>query len=237
MPAEDATHACRDVVLGWHFIRQEAKLGYGDGREVRPSTTLSVGVQPRLWHGGLHCSERVIDALRYAPSSKLSRVAVWGDLDCATDKCCGRYRHVFWLVDIENLLWRWLCDSAEMRLDQEPELQRSPDPRSRDALTARREWLRGGHVDLASARSAAFEAARERGTIAAWEAAWVTVEDSAWRTARSSALRQVTNDAELRLRSRLDANLERLVIESARDQQVWRPDRIRDVQMLGEGPV
>ena len=81
----------------WHFARTDENnkpyCGYGDGREIILGETLSVGGELELCHRGLHASERIFDALRYAPSyPSLMKVVPSGNIIYADDKIVARRR-------------------------------------------------------------------------------------------------------------------------------------------------
>ena len=59
----------------WHFLREDKRLGYGDGRLVRRNHTFKCDpdkLQP--CHYGLHGSVKIMDALTYAPGPVVCRV-------------------------------------------------------------------------------------------------------------------------------------------------------------------
>ena len=50
-------------VLAWHFVSNDKKLGYDDGRIVKAGKTYSCKGKPVLCENGMHASKRLIDAL------------------------------------------------------------------------------------------------------------------------------------------------------------------------------
>ena len=76
---------------GWHFTRVGGWLGNNDPRQVRVGETLTVDGELQTGEHGLHFSERVIDALRYAPGSQLWRVEGSAEL-LGHGICCGYSR-------------------------------------------------------------------------------------------------------------------------------------------------
>ena len=172
-------------ILAWHFLPADGRLNYGDGRLVVPGETLSVEGEPVLCEHGLHASERLIDALSYAPSSLVERVEVWGRVKRGTDTLDGQHRHCLWTLDIDRLLHEFALWCAEGALNRERAAGREPDPRSWAALEAKRGWLAGtvSDAELDAARAAAWDAVG----AAAWAAAWDAASDSAWDAARAAA--------------------------------------------------
>jgi hypothetical protein len=88
-----------DLRLGWHFLPEDGKLSYSDGRKVAVGKTLSIPdyETPECCYRGMHASEIVTDALSYNRGPVMCRVEVWGDLVEQTDKVAGRHRKVIWM--------------------------------------------------------------------------------------------------------------------------------------------
>jgi len=63
-------------IKAWHFVSENKKLGYDDGRIVRKGRTYKVNCEPVLCKSGLHGSVRILDALNYAPGPILCRVEI-----------------------------------------------------------------------------------------------------------------------------------------------------------------
>jgi hypothetical protein len=86
-------------VLAWHWLNSSRTLGYGDGRTVVDGETLSIpddDRMPKCCEYGMHASERIVDALRYAPGCVLTQVEVSCDISSQEDKLVGRSRRVLW---------------------------------------------------------------------------------------------------------------------------------------------
>jgi len=165
-------------MLAWHFLSEDKRLGYGDGRLVEVGQTLECKGKPELCSNGMHGSVRLIDALYYANGPIVCRVEIDGDVIEDTDKLCGRRRTVLWMLNATRILHEFACTCAEDALA----LVERPDERSVAAIAAKRRWLNGEITDeeLDSARAAAWDAAR-----AAWDAALAS--RSALRAARDAA--------------------------------------------------
>jgi hypothetical protein len=187
---------------GWHFIRRTRKLAHGDGRRVKPGEVYSVPPPIALCDRGLHASERVLDALRYAPASnKLIACRVWlaGKIIRGNDKAVATRRRVEWMVSADRILHEfavWCGWAAQLAIPQ-------PDPRCIAALRAKEAWLRGDiddkELDAArdaarDAQGAAWAAARDAAQAAAWAAAWAA-QSGVWIAAQGAAW-AATRDAQ-----------------------------------------
>ena len=176
-------------MLAWHFLSEDKRLGYGDGRLVEVGQTLECEGEPALCSNGMHGSARLIDALRHASGPIVCRVEIEGDVIEDEDKLCGRRRTVLWMLDATRILHEFACQCAEDALS----LVAQPDARSVAAIKAKRRWLNGEIADeeldsaLAAARAAAWDAVRAAARAAALAVAW----DAAWaaRAAARSASR------------------------------------------------
>ncbi len=160
-------------MLAWHFLSEDKRLGYGDGRLVEAGKTLECDGKPELCKNGMHGSVRLIDALRYANGPIVCRVKIEGDVIEDTDKLCGRRRTVLWMMDATRLLHEFACRCAEDALSKVAH----PDERSLKAIAAKRAWLRGEIMD------GELDAARSD----AWDASWAATQDVARNAARDVA--------------------------------------------------
>jgi hypothetical protein len=181
----------------WHFLRENKKLGYDDGRLVRVGHTFKCDPDKLvLCRYGLHASTNIMDALQYAPGPIICRVELGGKILRGDDKCVASERTAIAMTDATNILHEMSCWSAERALKR----IKSPDPRSVAAIQAKRKWLRGEITDkeLDAARDAAWDAARDAARAAAraaaWDAAWAAAWDAAWDAARAAA-RAAARDA------------------------------------------
>lgn len=151
-------------MLGWHFLKEDRRLGYEDGRLVEAGKTYRAKGKLLLCENGMHASARILDALQYAPGAICCRVELVGRVVEDKDKAVGRARRVIAMVDATKTLHGFACLCAEDAL----RLVDSPDPRSIAAIQAKRDWLAGkiSDAELAAARAAAWAAVRD----AAWDA-------------------------------------------------------------------
>ena len=203
----------------WHFLNSDRCLGYGDNRLVEPGQTLQqpdMEREPELCCYGMHASQRIVDALKYAPGPIVCRVEI-PDPIVGDDKIVGRERTVLWMVDASTVLHEFACRCAEDVLA----LVDNPDPRSLAAIEAKRRWLRGEATDseLAAAQAAAWAAG-----AAAWAAAWDAARAAAWAAARAAA-RAAGDAAGATARNaahtRQNRRLTSMVIAEARRQGVY----------------
>ena len=183
-----------ETILGWHFCAEDKRLGYGDGRLIIEGETLRVEGDPELCAHGLHSSERLIDALKYAPGPILCRVELSDGIVRGDDKAVARERKTLWMFDATNALRDFAATVAENALLAERAAGREPDPRSLAVVQAVRDMLAGkiGKEELAAARDAARDAARAAASAdasaAAWDAASAAAWADAWAAARAAAL-------------------------------------------------
>ena len=188
-------------MLAWHFLAEDKRLGYNDGRLVEVGQTLECEGEPVLCSNGMHGSARLIDALRYASGPIVCRVEIDGDVIEGKYKLCGRRRTVLWMLDATRLLHEFACWCAEDALA----LVEQPDARSVAAIEAKRRWLNGEITDeeLAAARAAARDAASAAAEAVARDDAWSAAEaasraaawDVAWSAARDAARAAAGDDA------------------------------------------
>lgn len=185
-----------ETILGWHFCAEDKRLGYDDGREIIEGETLRVEGEPALCQHGLHASERLIDALKYAPGPILCRVELSDGIIKGDDKAVARARKTLWMFDATNALRDFAATVAENALLAERAAGREPDPRSWAAVQFVRDLLDGKikeeyrEAAARAARSAAWTAARS--AWAAWTAARsaASAARAAWPAARSAASEQ-----------------------------------------------
>ena len=145
-------------ILAWHWVKDDATLR--DGTPLEVGKTYTMDGEPELCSRGFHASEKILDALEYAPGSLLCRVEVGGTVIQGNDKLVGTERRVLWLLDCSNLLHEFACRCAEDAL----KLVENPDPRSVAAIEAKRQWVKGEITDdeLAAAGVAARVAQGQR---------------------------------------------------------------------------
>ena len=193
-------------ILAWHFLQDDCKMRFNSDITVKPGVEYKATLPLIMCENGLHASERIIDALNYAPGPVVCRVELSGEMIKDEDKICAENRKVLWMYDATNVLHEFACAVAEQALLKGRESGKEPDPRSWQAIKVKRRWLKGeaSSEELEAARAAAWEAweareaaeatawaaaraaARAAGAAAweaAWAAAWAAAEATAWAAA------------------------------------------------------
>ena len=149
------------TVHAWHFTGPQLK----DGRAIPPvGETLRHDGAMMICHNGFHASERVIDALQYAPGNIIHRVRMSGEVIRQDDKLCARERTILWSFNGEKVL----RDFARAQARSVLHLWAAPEIVKR--------YLETGDEGI---RDAAWDAA--------WAAAGAAARDAAWAAARAAA--------------------------------------------------
>ena len=167
-----------DELIGWHF--STGRLGYGDNRPIVIGETHTVDITERkleLCGWGLHASERIIDALEYAPGPMVYRVRLHGEIRRGDDKACATHRTYIAGIDATGILRTFArkCALDVIALWDAPDIVRqyletgdeSASAAARDAASAA-----ARDAARAEARGAARAEARGAASAAAWAAAW-----------------------------------------------------------------
>lgn len=176
----------------WHFCREDMRLGYGDGRQIKIGETITVEGDIELCRHGLHASKKLIDALQYAPGPILCKVELGGNVINGADKVVASERTVVAYADCTDVLREFArkCALDVIHLWDAPEVVES-------YLTTGDESLRAAARGAArvAAGDAAWVAARVAARDAAWDAAWVAARDAAvgaaWDAARGKQSRRL----------------------------------------------
>ena len=159
-------------VLAWHFVGATLR----DGRPI-PADGETLKHRGKLvpCERGLHASDRLIDALQYAPGWTLCRVRMGGTIKRETDKLVARERTILWRIDATDVLRAFACKCA---LDVAHLWDMPPIVRK---------YLETGDESI---RDAAWAAARDAARAAARDAAWAAARDAA-RAAQNTALTEM----------------------------------------------
>lgn len=169
-------------IKAWHFLPRDRRLRWGpDDRQSLEEGEVSVcDKTPVLCECGCHGSERILDALTYAPGPIACRVEIWGEVAQGADKLAGTHRRILRMADATNVLHEFACRCAEDVLSDEP------DPRCVAAIQAKRDWMAGKISDekLVAAKDAAKDTVAWAAT---WDTAWVAARGAAWAAARGTA--------------------------------------------------
>lgn len=176
-------------ILVWHFTDG---LRLRDGQPLEVGKTYTHNGEVKICESGYHASERLIDALKYAPGAQVSRVECWGSVKTEDDKLVARNRKVLWTLDATMILHEFACRVAEQTLAKID----NPDPRSLAAIEAKRKWMRGEISDkeLYAAQDAAWYAALSAAQYAARDAAESAARPTALSAAWSTALSVAESD-------------------------------------------
>lgn len=169
--------------LYWHFLPADGRMA-NTGELVEVGKTYRIEGEPVLCKRGLHASARALDALKYAPGPIICQVTLGGTVLHGDDKSVAQERTVLAMADATAVLHEFACRCAEWALA----LVEEPDPRSVEAITTKRRWLRGEATDdeLAAAQVAAQTIAWAVARDAAWAVAQTTAWDAAWDAARAA---------------------------------------------------
>lgn len=181
-------------VSAWHFVGDALR----DGRPVPPDGEPLVHEDdPAICVSGLHASERILDALKYAPGNIICRVACEDVIARQDDKLVCRSRTVEWRVDGEDLLRdfarRVALDVAHL-WDMPGEVRRFLETGDENLRIAARAAARDAARSAASrgdssaavaaeasrAAAARTHAARATGLAAAWAATKASDDDGSW---------------------------------------------------------
>ena len=180
----------------WHFVSGTLRDGTATPKDGVP--LIHTGLV-EICFSGLHASERIIDALQYAPGNTICRVECGDVVDSQDDKLVCRSRTILWRLDSEEVL----RDFARKCALDVAHLWDMP-PIVREYLETGREDSRAAASAAASVASnanvasdAAWDAARAAGTAStsratntfsvASDAAWDVASDAAWDAASAAA--------------------------------------------------
>lgn len=98
-------------MMAWHFVGKTLR----DGRDIPPDgVELVHDGDLLLCVCGLHASERLIDALSYAPGNILCRVKCGGRIQKSDDKLVCTRRTIEWRLDSEEVLLAFADQLATM---------------------------------------------------------------------------------------------------------------------------
>ena len=94
----------------WYFSTTERKLRYGDDRSIELGITHSVEGKLEVCKNGLHGSERLIDALSYAPGPVIWEVELSGEIatDDGTKHCARNRTYLRGGIDISEILRKFV---------------------------------------------------------------------------------------------------------------------------------
>jgi hypothetical protein len=176
-------------MLAWYFSGPDRTLRYKDKRKIRIGDTHRVKPPIEMCKSGLHASEKIIDALIYAPyiikGLVLYRVRLSGEIIKGEDKAVGSERTYLASASVDKILREFARRQALINVEKiKPYC-------SKENYEVILKWLTTGDEKYKSAawsaaQSAAWSAARSAAKSAAWSIAWSTVESAARSTAWSA---------------------------------------------------
>jgi len=182
--------------LAWHFVDELLK----DGSDIPADGEALVFDDPvSICASGLHASERIIDALKYAPGNTICRVECGDVVGRQDDKLVCRSRTIVWRVDAEDLLRDFarkvaldVADLWDIPDVVRKFLETGDDNFRVAARSAARQISRAHAADeevqaaaageAARAAAARTHAARATGLAAAWAAAKAAGGGDTWET-------------------------------------------------------
>ena len=172
--AEDASY----TLLAWHFCGDTLR----DGRPIpADGVTLRHDGEIVPCKSGLHASERLIDALQYAPGPLLCRVRLGGKMvPHGGDKFAAAERTILWRFDATEVLRAFGLQCALEVIDLW------------DAPAAVREYLETGREDIRLAARKAIIADWDARWNFTWAAARAATLDDSWAAARNAAVSGAT---------------------------------------------
>lgn len=183
-----------EPTLAWHFADDALRDG---GALPADGEALEFGEPVAICVSGLHASERILDALKYAPGNLICRVACEGVSGRHDDKLVCRSRTIQWRLDGEDLLRdfarRVALDVANL-WDMPDVVRKFLETGNENyrvaaraaAREAPRAYAARDNVEAAAAGEAAraaaarTHAARATGLAAAWAASKATDGTASW---------------------------------------------------------
>lgn len=156
-------------VLAWHFVGATLR----DGRAIPPDGEVLIHKGPLvICESGMHASERLIDALQYAPGNTLCRVRMSGKAVRQDDKLATTERTILWRIDATDVLRAFArrCALDVAHLWEMPPVVRQYLETGDESLRAA-VWAAAWDA-RAAARTVTWDAARTAARAAEWDAAW-----------------------------------------------------------------
>lgn len=184
-------------ILAWYFSDATKKLRYGDGRDIAIGVEHTVKGYPEPCKHGLHGSERLLDALQYAPGTIVWRVELSGRVKNGGDKIAAtRRKYIAGGVDITNVLRAFARKQAlsVAHLWDMPDIVRQYLETGDESIRAAAAYAAADAANVAAyaATYAANVAAYAAATYAAYAAADAAADAAAARAATYAAARAAT---------------------------------------------
>ena len=183
------------MVLAWHFTGDTLR----DGRAIPPvGETLRYNGKLVICERGLHASERILDALQYAPGPMIHRVRCGGEIIRQDDKFCCAERTILWSHTISDKLLRDFARAqarSVLHLWDAPEIVKRYIETGDETIRAAA-WATAWDAAMATAWTAARATARATARDAAWDAARATAWDAASRELERLVLSEANQELE-----------------------------------------
>ncbi len=159
------------MTLAWHFTAENLCDGRplpADGETLRHDGPLI------MCESGLHASERLLDALQYAPGPIVWRVECAVDIKRDTDKLICRERTALWHLDATDLLREFTrkCALDVAHLWEMPSIVRQYLETGDETIRAAAEAVAWAAAEVTAGVTARAAATAARAAWAA-EAAWI----------------------------------------------------------------
>ena len=190
----DAVSSVTETVKAWHFVGDKLRDGSlvpEDGAELRHEGPLV------MCESGLHASESILDALKYALGNTLCEVECGGEIIRGDDKLVCSQRTIVRRLDAEPVLRafaRWCALTVVHQWDPPSIVMTyllTGDPSAGDAA-----WAAAAAAGAAAPEAAwAAPEAAWAAAAAAWAAAaaaWAAAGEAAREAARDAARAQLT---------------------------------------------
>jgi hypothetical protein len=198
------------TVKGWWFS-EGYRLPYEDNRIIKIGKTHKIKGEIIPCENGLHASERIIDALDYAPGSIIWKVELSGTVIKGKDKLCASSRkYLSGGVDCSEVLRKFtrLCALDVIHLWDAPQVVidylKTGDESIRPAAWSAAEavtWSAARYAAESQAAFATWSAAFSAAESTARYAARYTTRSATWSAARSAAEHAAGTAAEYTARS------------------------------------
>lgn len=148
----------------WHFLQDDKRLRWGNQAVVEEGKTYRATGPLKMCENGMHGSEKILDALGYAPGSVICLVEIWGNVQKDTDKLVGRYRKVLKMIDGKELL---RCFARECALHAVQKYWKDAPDVVIEFLKTGKEKYSAAAWDAGAASAAAWDAGAARAAGAA----------------------------------------------------------------------
>jgi hypothetical protein len=208
----------------WWFEPKDGFLAHeSERRKPKVGVTHTVPGPLVLCMRGLHASVFPLDALSYAKSPNIWRVALSGEINRGENKCCATERTYLWRLDASQVLGAFArkCALDVIHLWDPPDVVikflRTGDETLRVQAAGFAEAEAGSPAGLMSGQRNASWAAARAAAAAAWCTPWASARDAA-DVARTA----ITNSKKYKGRSNAEWKMENLRAWDKQDSRLRR---------------